>query len=43
MFFNDERNIVSKAKTTEKVIGKTIEKMLKEYAKVLEEQAEQAN
>ena len=43
MFINDERNIVSKAKTTEKVIGKTIEKMLKEYAKVLEEQAEQAN
>lgn len=38
MFFNDERNIVSKAKSTEKVVSKLVEKMLKEYEKVLAEQ-----
>jgi len=38
MFINDERNIVSKTKSTEKVLSKNIEKMLKEYDKVLAEQ-----
>lgn len=39
MFMNDNRNLVSTMKANEKVIAKVVEKMVKEYEKVLAEQA----